>query len=53
MLNLAIRLLTMVLVTLYKPTSWSRKAVVQMIDSRLKDAFKVMANFDKQGDNVL
>jgi hypothetical protein len=53
LLNLAIKFLVMILVTIYQPTSWSRKAVLNMIDQRLKEAFKVKATLDKQGKNVL
>lgn len=53
LLNLAIKFLVMILVTIYQPTSWSRKAILNMIDQRLKEAFKIKATLDNKGKNVL
>lgn len=53
LLNLGIKFLVMILVSIYQPTSWSRKAVLNIIDQRLKEAFKIKATLDKQGKNVL
>lgn len=50
LLNLSIRFMTMVIVTCYEPTTWSRKSILKKLDTQLKQAMDVYAKALKQAN---